>query len=256
MNGYLITILCLFLISLTACSEEQQQLGVTAERQYVDLLYALQRGDRAASRTADSAFHRTVSQLRRVWYRPLPADDLDEVRYHIDLAECAYDDARASIEAGQLDWATVQLDRAVYELQAGDGASLGELYVGSIYDFVGSWLEVDYTLRGQGYEVDRRAFRDCVRHALRNWRMVRGQWPARAYFDGRVDPVAFASAHALLDERVESFYLTVRTDAYGATLRDRGNEVSEALWDLLLLFSSGTTAVPAGDTAAQDHQPF
>ena len=231
----------LLALLLCRCSEDQQEWGLAAERSYVDLLYALQSGDTTASRATDSSFNESIRHLRRLWYRPRAVDELDDMRYHVDLAECAYEDARAAIEEGELDRAIIHLDRAVYQLQAGDRASLDELYVGSIYDFVGSWLEVDYLLRERGSQADYHDFRECVRYALLDWRRVRQRRPdAALYFHRGVDPEAFTAAHADLGTKVEAFYHVVRDEQYAA-ISNLGNEVSEALWELLLLFASTTT---------------
>ncbi len=215
-----------------------EPLGLEAERTYVDLLYALQTENPEESQTAAYAFDEQIRQLRHHWYRPLSDNERDDVRYHVDQAECAYEDARESIEAGQLDRAMVQLDRAVFELNAGDPASLHELYIGSIYDFVASWLEVDYLVREDGCEVPWEVLIDCAQDARSAWRQVRGYQPADyLYFDRQVDPGAFTAAHIALDRQVEAFYGAIKYRD-PVQLCDRVNEVSEKLWNLVLLFGS------------------
>ncbi|NJB87191.1 hypothetical protein GGR26_002968 [Lewinella marina] len=236
--------LLLFLLGY-GCTADQQEFGLQAERSYVDLLYALQAGDQPGSLAAAAALDRPVRELRQRWYRPRPADELDRMRYHVDLAECAYEDARESIEDGQLDWAMVQLDRAVYELRAGDQASLEELYVGSIYDFVAAWLEVDYLLRDPAELPSGQLLGSCSRDARRAWRAVKGTRPATdLYFDRGVDRQAFAAAHATLNGEVEAFYRAAQGKDQTA-IRALGHSVSEAMWDLLLLFASPRPA-PGG----------
>lgn len=234
---FLIT--CLAIIaSLPACTADQQGDGVAAEQAYVDLLYALQGEDQAASLRAMRAFDGDIRRLRGQWYRPLQGDRLDDVRYHMDLAECAYLDAYESIEDGELDLAMVQLDRAVYELAVGDPASIHELYVGSIYDFVSVWLDMDTQLRGEACDFDWAMVADCGRDVRVTWRQLRGYRPAGyLYYPTPVDEATFTAAHAALDEKTEDFHRVLKTGDR-CLLQDTGNEVSEALWNLLLLFGT------------------
>ncbi len=228
----------LLLLCCTRCTPDQQELCLGAERAYVDLLYALQSEDLIASRTAATVFDERVRALRQVWYRPMSADGLDNLRYHIDLAECAYEDARESIEEGRLERAMVQLDRAVYQLGAGDRASLQELYIGDIYDFVADWLEIDYLFRNGGPSLDRASLAVCSRDAHRVWRAVGSHRPARAlYFDRQVDERSFDLAHAALTVRVDAYHAALRANDLAAA-RELSNGVSEALWNLLLQFGT------------------
>ncbi len=238
MSRLLLPILLLLLLCCTGCTHDQQEFGLEAERAYVDLLYALQSEDTLASQRAAVHFDQRVRALRQVWYRPMSADGLDNLRYHIDLAECAYEDARESIEEGQLERALVQLDRAVYELGAGDQASLQELYIGRIYDFVADWLEIDYLFRKGSRDVDRAALAVCSRDAHRAWRAVGSDRPTRSlYFDRRVDERSFELAHAALATQVDAYHAAIRSSDLAAA-RDLSNGVSEALWDLLLQFGT------------------
>lgn len=239
----LLIFLCCF-----GCTDDQQELGLAAERTYVDLLYALQSEDSASSSAAATAFDERLRELRKVWYRPMTTDGLDNMRYHVDLAECAYEDARQSIEEGALELAMVQLDRAVYELGAGDRASLQELYTGSIYDFVSGWLEIDYLFRDAGDRVDWASLSGCSRDVHRAWKAIRSNRPDDAlYFDRLVDEREFDLAHAALTSRVNAFYAAVRAEDPEAA-RVLSNEVSEALWDLLLQFGTPVSGpVAEGD---------
>ncbi|MGB3799793.1 MAG: hypothetical protein WA952_08240 [Lewinella sp.] len=239
MSRFLYLFPLLLLLCCTGCTLDQQELGLEAERTYVDLLYALQSEDAVASRTATQAFDERIRALREVWYRPMTEEGMDNLRYHVDQAECAYEEARESIEQGDLDRALVQLDRAVFEIGAGDRSALEELYVGSIYDFIAAWLEVDYQFRDLGDSVEWLALGDCTRDAHRAWNACRGRRPSPTYyFERGVDEGAFNLAHANLHTRLNAFYGAIRRRDLPAA-RDLSNEVSEALWDLLLPFGTG-----------------
>ncbi|CAH1000701.1 hypothetical protein LEM8419_01835 [Neolewinella maritima] len=242
---FLLASLGVLLGLLPACTPDQEERGIAAEQAYVDLLYALQRDDQAGSLDKVRALDHSIRQLRRQWYRPMSEQELDDMRYHVDLAECAYQDAYASIEEGDLDQAMVQLDRAVYELAAGDAASLHELYVGSIHDFISVWLEIDYILRHEGCHFDWQTVANCGRDARATWRQVRGYTPDDyLYYDRLVDPQAFTAAHMALDAEVAAFHRTLKSRDK-CLVHDQGNAVSEALWGLLLLFGSPEPPPPA-----------
>ncbi len=222
-----------------SCTENQREIGLQCESTYVDLLYALQSEDEPGSRTALSAMSANVRELRGQWYRPMTEEGMDNLRHHVYQAECAYEDARQSIEEGNLDRAMVQLDRAVFEIGAGDRSALEELYVGSMYDFIAAWLEVDYAFRDMGDSVEWTTLRDCTRDAYRAWNECRGKRPSRShYFDRGLGEGSFNLAHANLHTRINAFYDAIRTRNLPAA-RDLSNEVSEAMWDLLLPFGTG-----------------
>jgi hypothetical protein len=245
----LIPIVVLFLaaFALTACTEEDRDSAIRTEQQYVDLLYALQSGDGEDSREAARELNRSVRDLRQTVYFPLSGEAYDKLRFHVDRAECAYEDARISIDDGDLDQAMVQLDRAVFELAAGDPAGLQDYYVGSIYDFVAAWLEVDYFLRAGPSDYTLAELRTCGKDVYATWRSVRGQRPEYGlYFAAGVDEAVFNGYHATLDGAVTEFRDALRK-GNPAEIRDRANLVSEALWDLLLLFGT-PPAAPQGMT--------
>ncbi|MBB4079095.1 hypothetical protein GGR28_001712 [Lewinella aquimaris] len=218
------------------CTDEQQALGLQAEQQYVNLLHAVHFQQPKASVAAVRDFDLTIRQLRQQWYRPMTTDAVDRVLYHIDMAECAYEDARNSIEDGDLVLAAVQLDRAVYELSVGDPASFNELYVASIYDFVASWLAVDYMISHTDELFDWEEIEDCGLDAREVWQDVKHIQPSAQFYPGiKSDPLPFRAAHDRLTKELQAF----RRDAgerSPAQVKIRVERVSEALWDLLFLF--------------------
>ncbi len=228
----------------TACTEDSRAVGLEAERQYVDLLYALQAGDTTSSRRAARVLDGSVRELRQSAYFPLSNEAFDNFQYHLTQAECAYGDARASIEEGNLDRALVQLDRAVFELAAGDPAGLQDYYVGSIYDFVAAWMEVDYSLRQPDVSFTVAELRSCGKDIYGSWRSVRGRQPSTFdYFGDSAEEKAFAGYHANLDNAVGAFRDRLR-EGDAELIRQQANVVSEALWDLLLLFATPTDPLP------------
>ena len=240
------SIIALFILGLvagTSCSEEQYLTGVEAEAAYVDLAYCLAHSDTVDSRSAAARLRRKVDALRTLVPRPLRESELDERLYHLDRAGCAFQDALVSVDIGALDLAEIQLDRAVFELQAADAAVFGELYVGSIYDFAASWLALAATVRDAAAEeyVDP----DCLNYPLAEWKRVAHLRPDPLLYPQLVgDPGTFLAAHDDLQRELRAL-----TDKHAGGRRVTAGEVAaanEAFWQLLSLFGTGALRLPSG----------
>ncbi|MCP9234584.1 hypothetical protein [Lewinella sp. JB7] len=237
----LVSILLPLAFLMLSCSDEQQLLGVQAERQYVDLLYHLHAGDESGSVAAVRDLEVTLRQLRRRGYRPLATEEFDRMLYHVDRAECAFEDARNSIEDGDLSLAEVQLDRAVYELSVGDAAVFNELYVGSIYDFVALWLEVDHLLTRAEDATYWDELIGCGLDARAAWQIARRTDPSPyIYPDLVADPGEFQAARERLTDQLQAFRQAVKSRDR-RLVEGRARQVNEAFWDLLRLFGTATS---------------
>ncbi len=230
----------LFLLGTASCLEEQLDYGREAERNYVDLLYALDHADQAASLRAMASFDETIQLLRKHWYYPMSDSRVEEMLYHLEKAEWAYADCRASIQENYLTLAAVQLDRATYELWAANPASFQELYVGSIYDFVTNWLEVDYAVRDMDLcQLEWNEFTHNARNARVIWRQARYRKPSDIIYPvTEIDRELFRSAHAELDEAMNAFVAELR-EGDQCSAQPHAGRVTEAMWALVLLFGSG-----------------
>ena len=254
----LMTLLLLALLTGTSCSEEQYTRGVAAEAAYVDLVYHLSRTDTLASRAAAATLREKVDALRPLAHRPLRDHALDERLFHLDRASCAFLDALISVDAGTLNLAEIQLDRAVFELQAADAAVLGELYVGSIYDFAAGWMALAATVREAAPTefVDP----DCLAYPLVAWKRMAHLRPDPLLYPELVrDPGPFLAAHAKLN-----LTLAALTRKHAAGRPVTGGEVtaaSEDFWNLLVLFgtkhlrATQDASVPASNRSATPINP-
>ncbi len=236
-------ILFLLLLSLTvatSCSEDQFLAGVTAERAYIDLVYAISHNDTLESRAAATRLLVEVDNLRSLAFRPLRQEDVDDRSYHLERAGCAFADALVSVDIGWLDLASVQLDRAVFELQAADGAVFNELYVGGIYDFASAWLAVDALAQQSASSAEVPS--DCITYALGEWKHVLHLRPDPVlYPDLALDPQPYLVAHAALQQKLAD--LSSKIDSgIPVTVADV-HSASAAFWNLLELF--GTDKLPS-----------
>ena len=242
MNGKpLIQLGIILTLALTAysCTEEELDRGRAAETHYVDLLYALEHQDQAAARLASNELSQDVSLLRVRWYRPLAEEEADNMYYHLDMAERVYTESRNSISEGNLELAAIQLDRAVYELSAADPVAFNELYVGSIYDFVATWLEVSRAVKDQ--ELCSLAWTDFSRYgkdARHAWQQVKWRRPSEQVYPFTPGEITkFHLDHAAVDTAIERFIGVVKTGDQCAA-QVAAVAVDDALWRLLLRFGS------------------
>ncbi|MEO0733942.1 MAG: hypothetical protein AAFZ52_13980 [Bacteroidota bacterium] len=230
-------------ILFTACTEEQRVSGRQAEQAYVDLLHALYHDDQAAATTAANVFEHRIQKVRKQWRRPMREDEMDNLYFHLENAEWIYAETRESIESNDLELAIVQLDRATYELWAADPASFQELYLGNLYSFFTSWMEVDYAAGDAVLcTLQWREFSKYARGAQRDWRGVQRLTPSDlTYPPGTYDAIAFAEAKEAVSEKLEKFVRELKTeDQCGAQLIAK--EVTASVWELLLLFGSKAPA--------------
>jgi hypothetical protein len=238
--GYLFAFLLLAL-SLVApsCTEDELNQGRLAEAHYVDLLHALTFEDAAAARKASSKLSRTISTLPVRWYRPMEDEESENMYYHLAKAERAYTECRLSIAEANTELAGVQLDRAVYELSAADPVAFNELYVGSIYDFVATWLEVSRAVHDQELcsmvWVEFSRYGKDARHA---WQLVKWRKPSAqlyAFTDDQL--IDFRLAHGEVDDAIDHF-ITVIKSGDQCSSQVAAKEVDLALWGLLSQFRS------------------
>lgn len=133
--------------------------------------------------------------------------------------------------------AAVQLDRSVYELSAADPVAFNELYVGNIYDFVATWLEVSRAVHDQ--ELCSLAWTEFSRYgkdAYYAWQHAKWRKPSgRMYFLSPVELGDFIMAHTLLDGSIDHFIDVVGTGDQCAA-QVAATEVDDALWMLILQF--------------------
>lgn len=233
-----ILINALMLLALTlmapSCTEDELKQSRLAEAHYVDLLYALTNEDGAAARKASSKLTRTISALPVRWYRPLEDEESENLYYHLAKAQRAYTECRQSIAEDNTELAGVQLDRAVYELSAADPVAFNELYVGSIYDFVATWLEVSHAVHDQELcsmvWVEFSRYGKDAHHAWQRvkWRQPSGQ--LYAFTDDEL--VDFRLAHGEIDDAIDNFIKVIKSgDQCSAQVAAK--EVDAALWTLL-----------------------
>jgi hypothetical protein len=226
-----------FLLVAPSCTEDELNQGRLAEAHYVDLLHALTYEDAAAARKASSKLNRSISTLPVRWYRPMEDEESDNMYYHLAKAEHAYTECRLSIAEGNTELASVQLDRAVYELSAADPVAFNELYVGSIYDFVATWLEVSRAVHDQELcsmvWVEFSRYGKDARHAWQRvkWRKPSGQ--LYAFTDDQL--IDFRLNHGEVDDSIDHF-ITVIKSGDQCTAQVAAKEVDEAIWKLLSQF--------------------
>ncbi|MFK8164018.1 MAG: hypothetical protein AB8H12_16355 [Lewinella sp.] len=238
------------LLSLTGflfygCTPEQRIGGRQAEQAYIDLFYAIHTDEAVAAKVAARQLDKTLAQLRTTWQRPLSDERAEDIRYHLDQAAWVYAEARESIEAANLELAGVQLDRATYELTAASPATLRELYIGAIYDFLITWIEVKHIVG----EPDLCALEwtDFSHHAKDvrvGWRQVRSIRPNdKVYGLGApIDRVHFELAHAKVEAALEGFQSGLITEDQCQVALD-AEVVSTAIWELVLVFGGEDRAL-------------
>lgn len=230
-----------FILLFSYCTEEQRMYSRSAEKAYVDVLFAMHQGDEAGTREAARDLDLSIGELRQRWFRPLGEENMDEVLYRLEKAEMAYGDARESIENGNLPLAAIQLDRATYELEAADPTAFNTLYIGSIYDFVGGWLEVDYVVMDNELcSLKWEDFTPYGRDAQKLWRQVKHNRPSDIIYGNdasAIDQKAFSNAHNAMELRLEEFVEILKTQDQ-CQAQAAAFEVTEAMWDLVKLFGT------------------
>ncbi|WP_020570875.1 hypothetical protein [Neolewinella persica] len=238
----------LFLLFLTscllyACTPEQLASGRQAEQAYVDLFYAIHTEEPTAAKTAARQLDKTLVQLRTTWQRPLSEERAENIRYHLDQAAWVYAEARESIEAANLELAGIQLDRATYELTAASPATMHELYIGAIYDFLITWVEVKHAVGEPDLcSLEWTGFSNYAKDVRNTWRRVRSIMPHDRMYgpEAPIDMERFELAHASVEVALEKFEAILQTGDQ-CLAAEKAEQVSAAIWDLVLLFSSEPT---------------
>lgn len=231
------------ILAFNYCTTEQQTYGRQAEMAYVDLLYSLYTGDQAAARVTARALDLSIGHLRQSGPRFFRDEEMDDMFYHLENAELVYAQAREAIEDQDLSLAAVQLDRATYELSAANPATFNELYIGSIYDFIAGWLEVDHAVRDTELcNLEWSQFAHYGKDARKLWRDARFRRPSGILYgvDPVIDPDAFYAAHTALGERLKEFTDDLETKDQ-CKAQASASRVTAALWDLVLLFGDNPT---------------
>lgn len=237
--SFLIGALLLLALLTTSCTEEELEQGQQAEAHYVDLLYALTEGNEVAARSASTSLSHDLFLSHVRWYRSQENEEADNKSYHLAKAQDAYSESCTSIKEGKLELAAVQLDRAVYQLSAADPSAFNELYVGSIYDFIATWLEVnqavnDHELCSLNWKQFSRYGKD-TRYA---WRRASWQQPSQQVYQNTPEEMMeFERASFLLNDSIDHFIDVVETGDQCAA-QVAAKEVNESLWALLHQFGS------------------
>ncbi|TXF84375.1 hypothetical protein FUA23_21185 [Neolewinella aurantiaca] len=235
----------LLLIALIAhsCTEDELIKSRYAESNYVNLLYALSQQDTTEAQSASSVLGRTISSMQLRWYRPMEDEESDNMYYHLAKAERAYYESRTSVAEGNLELASVQLDRAVYELSAADPVAFNELYVGSIYDFIATWMEVSRAVQDQ--ELCSMAWGEFSRYgkdARHAWQQVKWRKPSEQLYAFTPDQLAeFRFSHAEIDASVDNFIEVIKSGDQCAA-QVAAKDVDAAMWALLSLFGTKPTS--------------
>lgn len=232
--------LTLLFLLLFACTPDQRTTGRAAEQAYVDLFYAVHHDDVAAARQAASRLDKELAGLRGNLFLPLAGERRENMQYHLDQASWVYTEARQSLAANNPALAAVQLDRATYELRAASPASFQELYIGTIYDFMAAWLEVEHIINDNDLcYKDWPQFTTYSKDALRAWRLVEKVTPDQWIYGEtpELDWEAFAEARLNVAGSLEEFQTVLAgEDQCQAALE--AEKVGTAVWQLVRLFGS------------------
>jgi len=232
----------LFLIGglLYTCTPEQRISGRQAEQAYVDLFYAIHTDQPVAAKAAARQLDNSLATLRSTWQRPYSEERLENIRYHLDQAAWVYAEARTSIEDTNLELAGVQLDRATYELTAASPATMHELYIGAIYDFLITWIEVKHAVGEPDLcSLEWAGFSNYAKDVRNTWRRVRSIKPHPRMYgpEAPIDGERFRLAHASVEVALEKFETILKTGDQ-CLAADKAEQVSTAIWELVLLFGS------------------
>jgi len=205
----------LLFTALGGCTPDQLDLSREAEMAYVDFL----------------------KQMHGNWPRPLKMEQLDNHLFHLGRAEWAYDDALESVEKGDLTLARVQLDRATYEFSAAAPAAFQELYIGEMYAFISTWLEVEQAAGDQELcSLNWEQFSQYARDTKRLWKQDRFNRPeGRAYAMQPIDKVVFDNAHQRVQVELDAF-IDILKNGDQCHAREKAIAVSAAIWELVNLF--------------------
>lgn len=232
--------LALLFLLLFACTPDQRTTGRAAEQAYVDLFYAVHHDDVAAARQAASRLDKELAGLRSNLFLPLAGERRENMQYHLDQASWVYAEMRQSLAANNPALAAVQLDRATYELRAASPASFQELYVGTIYDFLAAWLEVEHIVNDNNMcNQDWPQFSTYSKDALRAWRLVEKVTPDQWIYGEapELDWVAFKDARENVARVLEHFQ-TVLASEDQCTAAQEAEKISAAVWTLVRQFGS------------------
>lgn len=234
----------LFLIGglLYTCTPEQRISGRQAEQAYVDLIYAIHTDEPVAAKAAARQLDNTLATLRSTWQRPYNEERLENIRYHLDQAAWVYAEARTSIEEANLELAGLQLDRATYELTAASPATMHELYIGAIYDFLITWIEVEHAVGEPDLcSLEWTGFSNYAKDVRITWRRVRSIKPHPRMYgpEAPIDNERFELAHASVEVALEKFEAILKTGDQ-CLAANKAEQVSTAIWELVLLFGSDT----------------
>lgn len=237
------TLFLLAFLLLNNCTPDQRSSGRLAEQAYVDLFYAVHNEEEGEAKKAARILDRALADLRMTWQRPYAEERLEDIQYHLDQAGWVYADARASIEAEDLALAAIQLDRATYELTAASPAAMRELYIGSIYDFLITWLEVKHAVGEPDLcAMEWPEFRTYAKDVRINWRRVKNIRPNQRMYASTppINTERFDEIHQKVDEELANFQEVLVT-ADQCKAAEAADQVSLAIWNLVLLFGTKTT---------------
>lgn len=223
---------------LFTCTPEQRTSGRQAEQAYVDLFHSIHTDDVAGARIAARHLDQTLAQLRTTWQPPYGEERLENIRYHLDQAAWVYAEARTSVEENNLELAGIQLDRATYELTAASPATVQELYIGAIYDFLITWIEIKHAVGEPDLcSLEWTGFSSYAKDVRHTWRRVRSVSPNDRIYgsDNPIDRERFELAHAGVEVALEKFEAILQTGDQ-CLAAGKAEQVSTAIWELVLLF--------------------
>ncbi|WP_273446384.1 hypothetical protein [Neolewinella agarilytica] len=229
----------LLMVLAGGCTPDQLDLSREAEMAYVDLLFALHHDQKEEAAIAADNLDFFLRQMHGKWPRPLKMEQLDNHLFHIGRAEWAYDDALESVEKGDLALARVQLDRATYEFSAAAPAAFHELYIGEMYAFVTTWLEVEQAAGDQELcSLNWDQFSQYAHDAKSLWKQDRYNRPdSRAYAMRPIDEATFDKAHQGVQLELDAF-IDILKSGDQCHAREKATAVSAAVWELVNLFGS------------------
>jgi predicted translin family RNA/ssDNA-binding protein len=230
--------LCIFFL-LASCVEDTLENSHTAEMHYVDLLYALHHHDQNGAKEAARQFSKSISGLY-VGQFPLKSEEVvEDSRFYVDKAKQSYLEVRASVAKGELEQAMIQLNRATEALTAARIPGFGELYIASIQDFLGEWLEISRLSRKTNLSVrDWQAIERRIKTSHATWRRCRSYRPSSIiYFFTEEDAEEFNMAHGQVDRLVGQLKECLSEKSETMTM-SYVDATDSAVWALVRRFGS------------------
>ncbi|NJC25584.1 iron-containing alcohol dehydrogenase family protein [Neolewinella antarctica] len=202
---------------LVSCTTEELGHGLTIEAAYVELAYALHRGEATAAATAMQQLDREINALPTGKLRAYFAtrdDDNDNSVYFFEQSRLALRDARVSILEDNLGQSSVQVDRSVYYLLAAEPILAERYYIAGIYDFLAAWNEIEVIAREFDFcGMEWRDYESYAEDVSRAWRQISWRRPDAQLYGFTPERLRkFENAHAAVEHQLNIFRNAVRQD--------------------------------------------